>query len=366
MASLDAYPLHGGQLRQISERFGIPVAELLDFSANINPIGPPPTAVSALRASLDDLTTLTEYPDLEQLDLKQALARYAGTDARNVIVANGFVPLLEAALRVLNIRSCLLPVPAFVEYRKALERAGVRIVLHKLDSDALFRYDPEAMLAGREEAILLANPQNPSGVSHDLASLRDLATRASKKDMYVLLDEAFIDYVPENSLVSIVEQFPKLILFRSVTKFHGIPGLRVAYAIANPALSRSISENLPPWPITTLASRAVIAAIDDHAYVVHSIAENLAQRDALKGALESFGLRVYPSAANFILFQIPLVIDPDLFWRQMIAEHSIVLRSCANYEGLSKGHFRVAIRTQSENARLIEAVSHTLCELQPS
>lgn len=364
MANLEAYPLHGGQLRQIAQRFHIPISELLDFSANINPAGPPSSVLSTLRASVNDPSTLTEYPDLQQTDLKQAVARYAGTSEKNVIVANGFVPLLEATLRTLKIRTCLLPVPAFVEYRKTLERAGVEIVPHTLSAHSSFHYDPATMLAGQYDAVLLANPQNPSGVCHDAASIRDLIASASAKSMYVLLDEAFIDYMPEHSLTTMIDQFPKLIIFRSATKFHGIPGLRVAYAISNPTLSRAISNNLAPWPITTLAAHAVIAALDDQAYATRSRSDNLVLRTALHADLRSSGLTLYPSAANFILFQLPPAIDPELFWHHMIVDHRIVMRSCANYEALPEGHLRGAVRTRTENNQLVAAVKSALFKLQ--
>lgn len=363
MTHLESYPLHGGQLRQISKSFGIPVAELLDFSANINPSGPPPSVLSTLRACLDDLTILTDYPDLQQTELKQSLASYAGTHETNVVVANGFVPLLEATLRALRIRSCLLPVPAFVEYRRTLERAGVEIVPYSLSPSSSFSYDQVTMLSGHEEAVLLANPQNPSGVGHTSASLCDLVEKASQQNAYVLLDEAFIDYIPEDSLATMVHRFPNLIVFRSVTKFHGIPGLRVAYAIANPPLSTAINGQLAPWPITTLASRAVIAALDDQSYATRSRFENLTRRSILQSDLESSGLTVYPSAANFLLFRLPARIDPDIFWKHMIARHRIVLRSCTNYEALPEGHFRATIRTESENHKLATAIAKALLEL---
>ena len=364
MASLDSHPLHGGQLRQIAERFHIPVSELLDFSANINPDGPPPAVLSTLRASLDDPSTLTTYPDLQQTDLKRSIARYAGIQEQNVIVANGFVPLLEATLRTLRIGSCLLPVPCFVEYRRALERMGIVIVSHPLSTESSFHYNPEAMLTGRQEAVLLANPQNPSGACEDSAQMCDFVCKALEKNMYVLLDEAFIDYIPGQSLSAMIDRFPKLIVFRSVTKFHGIPGLRVAYAIANGGLAATISENLPPWPITTLASHAVIAALGDQDYAVRARTQNEARRIELQTELESCGLAVYPSAANFLLFRLPALVDPELFWRKMIVEHRVVLRSCANYEALPGGHFRAAIRTQQENHRLAAAVADALCRLR--
>ena len=334
--------------------------ELLDFSANINPEGPPSSVLSTLRASLDDRSVLTEYPDLQLTEIKRAIASYARVDTSNITVANGFVPLLEATLRALPIRRCLLPVPCFVEYRKTLDRAEVEIAPYALNADSRFKYDPAAMVAGDKDAILLANPQNPSGICHSAALIRDLVVSASEKKMYIFLDEAFIDYVPEHSLTPETDEFPNLIVFRSVTKFHGMPGLRVAYAVANPTLSSEITESVPPWPVTTLASRAVNAALGDRPYAERARAQNLERRNSLQHELERLGLSVYPSSANFILFRVRSEVDPDVFWQHMIVQHGIVLRACTNYEGLPHGHFRAAVRTREQNNRLTAVLAQTL------
>jgi threonine-phosphate decarboxylase len=360
MAQPESYPLHGGQLRQIAERFSVEASQLLDFSANINPEGPPSTVIPALHTSLSDLRNLTDYPDLQQPVLKRAIAVYAGVTPQNIIIANGFVPLLEATLKTLSIRSCRLPVPAFIEYRKTLERANVTVVLHPLHAEDRFHYDAASLTSPQCDALLLANPQNPSGVGHDSTRMRQIVTEAARHNTFVLLDEAFIDYVPHHSLTRATEEHPNLIVFRSVTKFHAIPGLRVAYAIANPTLASSISENLPPWPVTTLASQAAIAALSDQPYIERSIRENDDRRAALQHSLQSLGLTVYPSAANFLLFALPVGIDPDTFWEEMIVDHNIVLRNCANYEGLPPGHFRVAVKTPEENTKLEQALRNVL------
>lgn len=357
---IEIYPAHGGQLRQIAERFRVPASQLLDFSANINPEGPPSAAVQAIRNSLDDLSVFTEYPDLEELELRASIGLYANVTAENISVVNGFVPLLEATLRALRIRRCLLPVPAFVEYRKTLERAEVEVDICVLEAESCFRYDPTILLNGQHDAILLANPQNPSGVCHDAAQMRELIERASQHNKFILLDEAFIDYVPEYSLTRAVEEFSNLIVFRSVTKFHGIPGLRVAYAVGNPSITKAISANLPPWPITTVASRGVCAALHDEDYGVRSRASNAVQRAELKRNLELHGLVTYPSQANFLLFRLPPAIDPISFWRSMIVDHHIVLRDCGNYEALAPGHFRVAVRRPEDNLRLMDAIGESL------
>jgi threonine-phosphate decarboxylase len=350
----ETLPIHGGQLQALAKQFNIPVSQFVDFSANINPEGPPPTVLSTLRASLDDLSVLTSYPDLRENDLTQSIARYAGVSSERVVVANGFVPLLEAILRILPIRSCLLPVPAFVEYRKSLARAQVAITPLQLTPESNFAYNIDTMIHGGPNAILLANPQNPSGVLCDLETMLRLIRNAAEKNIYVLLDEAFIDYAPGQSLVPHIERFPNLIVFRSVTKFHGIPGLRVAYAVANAQIAREFREGLAPWPITNLASRAVVAALEDDEYASRTRELNQRRRAELQLQIETLGMNVYPSAANFLLFRLPSSMDPLGFWQRLIREHRVVLRLCNNYEGLSPHHFRVAVKTDRENTYLIQ------------
>jgi threonine-phosphate decarboxylase len=353
-------PIHGGQLRQIAERFGIPVSQLLDFSANINPEGPPPAVIPTLHASLEDPATLGCYPDMNQTELKQSIARYASVGSENIIVANGFVPILDAALCALKIRHCLMPVPSFVEYRSALTRAQIKITPHLLASDKNFAYDIDVMLAGDHDAILLANPQNPPGVSSDPQTLLELVATAAEKNITVLLDEAFIDYIASDSLSSYVEQFLNLIVFRSVTKFHGIPGLRVAYAAASSHLTRLVTHELPPWPVTTLSAHAVIAALGDAAYAERSRLLNQNRRALMQSELRQLGMHSYDSAANFLLLRLPAGMNSDLFWQRMIVDHHIALRNCHNYEGLGDRYLRVAVRTELQNEAFIYASRQTL------
>lgn len=361
---IEPVPLHGGQLRQISERFDIPSSQLIDFSANISPDGPPAAVLSTLRTILEDVSILNAYPDLEQAGLKQAIADYGGVHRKNIVAANGFVPLLESALRALKVKRCLLPVPAFVEYRRSLERAEVEIEPHILSPDSNFHYDFDILAHGKHDAVLLANPQNPSGVLTSRDILLQFVAECADRNITVFLDEAFIDYAPLDSLTPDVERFANLVVFRSVTKFHGIPGLRVAYAVANQAIARALDEYLPPWPITTLASYAVISALADHPFAERTRLHNEGRRTRVSTDLDALGIRSYPSAANFLLLRCPEGASAELLWRHMIIEHHIVLRDCSNYEALPAGHLRAAIRTGQENDRLVEAVAQSLQDCQ--
>ena len=359
MSAVIQLPTHGGQLVEIAERFHVPVSKLIDFSANINPDGAPQSVIDALRDALTDPATIHVYPDLQERRLRSAIANHNGIELEQVVVANGFIPLLDSALKALTVRSCLLPVPAFNEYRRALERAGTACAPHFLDQHMGFGYDRDELLAAltsaRHDAILLANPQNPSGTLYELAELIELVRAAARLNIYVFLDEAFIDYAPNHSLAREVANFKNLVVFRSVTKFHGIPGLRVAYAVAGRHAAEAMQKCLAPWPITTLASTGVIAALADSQYASEALRLNSLRRKSLADGLESAGLYTYPAAANFLLLRFSSTEQAEACWMEMIANDGMVLRHCGDFEGLSGNHLRCAVRSEHENCRLIEA-----------
>jgi threonine-phosphate decarboxylase len=359
-------PAHGGQLRQIAEWYGVPVEQLLDFSANINPAGPPSSVLTALRRALANPTTLATYPDLELAGLKVVLASRAEVPRENICVANGFVPLLEAALRSLKIERCLLPVPCFSEYRRTLENAGVAVFPHLLLSEKGFQYEPDALvqaLLNRScDAILLANPQNPSGTLLEAEPMRKLIETATQHNITVLLDEAFIDYCPADSFLQEAAEHLKLIVFRSVTKFFAIPGLRVAYAVGSAAITKKLNRSLPPWPITGFVSDAVCAALEDKIYAKESRSENERRRTWLAERLERLEIATYRSSTNFLLLRFPAKVDARLLWERLVVEQQVVLRSCENFEGLAPGHLRVAVRSEPENERLIRGLERLLTQ----
>jgi threonine-phosphate decarboxylase len=361
-------PVHGGQLRQIAARYGVHAERLVDFSANINPAGAPASVMKALQQALAAPATLVAYPDLELTELKMALATSTSVQPENIAVANGFVPLLEAALRSLKIERCLLPVPSFGEYRRTLENVGAAVVPYFLSQEGNFRYEPDALLhallEGRCDALLLANPQNPSGILCDVGQMQRLIERATQRGVTVLLDEAFIDYVPAQSLLRLAIEKSNLVVFRSVTKFFAIPGLRVAYAVGSASFVRDLNRSIAPWPVTTFASDAVCAALQDEAYAKESRLANDEHRAWLELALAKLAIATYGSSTNFLLLRFPVEVDVHLLWERMIVEEQIVLRSCTNFEGLAAGHLRSAVRSDSENERLIRGLERVLVRMK--
>lgn len=360
-------PIHGGQLRQIATRFGIPEERLTDFSANINPIGPPSSALAAIRRALEHPATLSTYPDLELIELKRTIAEYTGVRVDNVAVANGFVPLLDSALRSRKIERCLMPVPSFNEYRRVLENGNVVVDSYRLSPDQGFEYDADRiitmLLDCSCDAILLANPQNPSGALCSAPKMKRLIEMAAKHSVTVLLDEAFIDYCPSESLTQQAVELANLVMFRSVTKFFAIAGLRVAYAVGNSNNIAAMNRFIAPWPITSIASDVVRAVLNDKTYAEESRFVNGQRRLWLERELTRLKIVVSSSHTDFLLLRFPAEVNVNLLWERMIVEEQIVLRSCANFEGLAGGYLRIAVRTESENERLICGLERALSGL---
>lgn len=366
---IDFLPIHGGQLKQIAGLFGIPQEDLLDFSANINPNGPPENVLYPLREMLLETSCIKEYPESEYRDLKHVFADYAGVFPSTVVVANGIIPLLEAALRATKVTKCLLPVPAFSEYRKLLQRCSMEVVAYPLSPDRNFQIDSQQILAGMRkhacDALLLANPQNPSGTALGREEIRVLLQEVTALGAHVFLDEAFIDYLPEKSLTSWIPETGQIVCFRSVTKFFALAGMRVAFAIANAELARQIEKYIPEWSVTTLAAMTAQLALEDQTFVHDTLQENREERSWLLAQLTELGLTVFPGEANFLLFRLPAKLRGEVFWQRLILEHHIVVRYCGNFEALHGQFLRTAIRRRNENTELIEALRRMLSEDGP-
>lgn len=355
-----APPVHGGQLRQIALRFGIPSSSLLDFSANLHPGGPPSCVLETLRNAIAHPEVLRNYPDLDLAELRSSLANYVGVAPANVLIANGMAPLLDATLRALSIRKCLLPLPAFAEYQKTLDHCGLQVSPFVLSPERNFSIHSEDILAALTheqcDALLLANPQNPSGVLLPANDLLALIVAAQQRGIRVLLDEAFIDYLPEQSVTAYAQNLGNLVIFRSVTKFFALAGMRVAYAIAMENTCAQVEPFIPSWPVSTLAAIATCSALEDVRYRRKAIVENEVARNQLYLDLVEAGFEVYPGRANYLLLRLPPDQKSAHVWEELIVHHGIVVRNCENFQGLDDRFLRVAVRSSEDNSRLVLAL----------
>jgi len=281
--------MHGGDVDRITRDYGITSGRLLDFSANINPAGPPVRAMTRLAREAADRDLLTRYPDPDYVELRNTLAAILTVPANGVTIANGAAALIAAIVRAAKPQECLLATPAFAEYTRALHAGGCPVRFFRLAADRAFALDVDALMAVlhryRPGLCVLTNPHNPSGALTSKSQMLRVLDCVRRTKTVLVVDEAFIDYAPTETLSTETVQSDHLIVLRSVTKFYGMPALRVGYSVSSPNLAARLTTQLPPWPVTTLAASAAAEAIQDSVYAQLTVAAVTERRRWLRRAL---------------------------------------------------------------------------------
>jgi threonine-phosphate decarboxylase len=354
---------HGGDVWKVAAEAGIAPDDLLDFSANINPRGLPPRALDRLRRLASNPRTLSFYPDPSARSLRAALSRRLEVPPEAIVIGPGAEALLNPALRTTKASRALVPIPAFSEYRRVCEQQQVQFLPFPLDRAADFQLSAGAFCTAIQPgAVFLNTPHNPSGAGLCGSDVRRILDAAEAARATMILDEAFVDYMPSASVTAEAASRPGVIAIRSLTKFYGCPALRVGYAVAHPDTARRIATLLPAWPITQFAIDALAEALIDTEYAAASILENQVARQQLSEGLAALGVVLFPSAANYLLLELqPGMPSSSDLRDRLILHHRILIRNCDSYEGLAPGQYvRVAVRNSADNRCLIGALEQEL------
>ena len=353
--------VHGGDVYGAARALGRAPDELLDFSASINPLGPSP---AVLRMLTSETTLLQHYPDPVCWDLRQALAAYWRRSPDAFLIGNGSTEVIHLLPAALQIRHLLVVGPTFSEYAAAMARSGGKVSWVMAAHAELYQPELELVLealrAGRRsrplDAVLLCNPNSPTGVAWEANRVRRLAREAARLGLWCVVDETFADFCESVSILGKALP-PKTIVLRSFTKFYALPGLRVGYAVAHPAVTKQLSAQQPPWSVNMLAQRAAMVALRDDRHRRRSLQFMDRERTRLQRALERLsGVRVFPAKANFILLELPVGHKATQVV-SVLRRRGVLLRDCSQVPGLNDRSLRVAVRTRSENDRLLKALS---------
>jgi L-threonine-O-3-phosphate decarboxylase len=351
-------PKHGGNPSWAATVAGCPPSLILDFSASISPLGPPPTALAALKLHVDKLSS---YPNPDYPELCQAIASHHNVDPEWVLPGNGAAELLTwAAWEFSKLNTTLLPTPAFGDYWRSLQTFGTRIIDRSMmlengdigDLDFALRHLPSTI--PHSLGLIVNNPHNPTG-----QIWRQETILAYLKEFeLVVVDESFMDFLPpaeQQSLIPEIERYPNLVVLRSLTKFYSLPGLRLGYCIAHPDRLRRWKSWRDPWPVNALAAAAAIAVLGDTEFQQLTWNWLAPARDRLfQGLSQIPGLQPYPGAANFML--VRLERSAIELQTKLLAQHQILIRDCISFPELGDRFFRVAVRTIAENDRLVAAL----------
>lgn len=330
----------------------------LDFSANVNPLGTPPEVVAAIAASAEKCAA---YPDPYCTRLREKLAAVHGVEPGDVVCGNGAAELIFQFAAALRPKTALLPVPSFSEYESALAAAGCEIGYFELKRAEGFAVTEAILDAVTPEvgALVLCTPNNPTGRSIDPALLERILDRCRAAGAWLLLDECFLDLTDagaEKSLIPALREGDPCLVLRAFTKLYGMAGVRLGYAVCkNETMLETMCRTVQPWNVSAPAQAAGEAALDCRAFVARTLALIAEEKEYLLRELRALGVDVLPGDANFLMLSgVPGLCDKLL-------ERGILLRSCANYRGLTEGDCRIAVRTHAENEQLIAVLREVLC-----
>ncbi len=348
-------PRHGGDLHLASRLYGR--TELIDFSANMNPLGPPQGVWQAL---LEHLPDIVHYPDPYARELRDTLAAHLGIDPGHLVLGNGSMELLYLLPRVFPQDQALLPAPGFSEYEYGVRLHGLAcryVYLRPPDYTWDMAELQQAVAAGG--LIFLCNPNNPTGTLLSAADLDDLLAVLPASALLVM-DEAFIDFVDdweERTLVPRAVQDPRLLVLGSLTKFFALPGLRLGFVVGSKDRVARLSAQLPPWNINSLAQKAGVAALQDRKFMAHSREYIHKARQKFHQALLTVpGLHPLPPSANFIFCRLGPELPSAPHLVELMGQRGFLLRDCSNYRGLDDRCLRLAVRRQRENEALVLAL----------
>jgi len=359
---------HGGNIWAASRATGIPEDEILDFSASINPLGLPMKVAEAIRAGID---RLCHYPEPYSEGLSEHLGHLLGVGVDSIICGNGSAELIYLIPRALKPACAVIPEPTFSEYERACRIAGAKKVLgYRLKREDDFDVSPEAFAqkiveacaSGRKSGrsggpcgkpgvvAFLCNPNNPTGRLVARNDVLAIAETARQRGCYLVVDEAFLDFCPGESVVSAVKENPSLIVLRSMTKFYALSGLRIGYAVMHPSVCRQVIPYKEPWTVNALAQKAAIEATKDVPFQKASLAAMAEEKSFMEAELLRLGVEFIPSRANYYLLRLERASEV----KAALEKKGILVRDCSNFAGLGPEYLRIAVRSRRENKILMK------------
>ncbi len=352
---------HGGNLQVLAPTYGFQIKETLDFSANLNPYGPPSLARVQLQAALENIAY---YPDWEYKKLRSALSEWEGVGVSNVVAANGASELIAWIPVLVQTPKALMVGPTFTEYEQAVhsKNGGVQYAL-ALEGDG-FRYPfvIKEEKCGEYNLVFFANPNNPTGnfYSNELLGYWMERWWSKNPETIFVSDESFLPFLGEGkkfSLNSFAAKKERVIVLHSLTKILSIPGLRLGYAVAHSKTLCMLEKILPAWRVNCLAEKIGESVLEYSDFMVNSAKFIQHDREELARQLEDFTeFKVFASAANFILVKCSPEISAAHL-TENLAKRGIFVRLCNDFKGLEEDRFiRVAVRIKKENEILVAAL----------
>ena len=337
---------HGGNIWQ-----GDAPSEWLDFSANLRPEGPPEWVCEALLCGMENARY---YPDPSMKRARAALAEYLGIPTDCVLSTAGGISAIQLTNRLASSETVLLT-PCFCGYEQFANSPVFKISLLKSRHEIIL---PEPLKFKENSLVWLCNPMNPVGHAFTKVEIEKLLRQTESQNSYLVVDEAFIEYCPEHSVIDLVAKHDRLLVTGSMTKILGIPGVRLGYLCAQPQVLEELKAYQLTWELSCFAE-AVALALPEHKKEIQADSiRNAKRRKELVSGLEALGVHVYPSQSACVLADFGRSVDTIA---EALKERKILVRSCMSFDDIDDGcHLRLAVKDEASNQKLIDTLREVL------
>jgi threonine-phosphate decarboxylase len=365
--SVPEWPSHGGQAEALLAHFDLPANHRLDdFSANLNPLGPPAWVRDWLTQQLAGLEC---YPAPDYPAARHAIATHHQLQPEQVLLTNGGAEAIFLAAALHAGQRAAIVTPSFGEYARACRAHRLSVTEVGLPAPH-FRLNVESLLAALNDidVLFLCRPNNPTATLIDTAAMHALLEHTAELGCRVVVDEAFIEMVGETpkqaSLAPLLARYPHLILLHSMTKFYTLPGLRLGYLLADATTIDAAEVHQPPWSVNHLAAELVAPLLADDAFARRTQRWLDGERPRMAQALTQLGIDVVPSHTCFFLIrpsneQRGSGISSDVLFERLL-RRGVLVRHSHNFAGLDGNWLRVALRDAPANQRIIKVLHDCL------
>lgn len=348
-------PLHGSNPHYLYQSFQLDMPEtLIDFSVNLNPLGPP---ASFKQRWPDWFDFISDYPDPEGNELSALIAENEGVSRPSILLGNGGSELITLIARMFSGKHIAIVEPTFSEYEKVSRANDCSISYIELPEGS-WDLDPDAFLStiDQADAVFVCHPNNPTGTVHSEASLLRLLEACAKRHCHLIVDEAFYDFlVAPRTLARFVDKSDYLIVLRSLTKMYSMAGLRLGYLLASEDTVTRLHDFQPFWSVNALALKAGEACFEETGYVQATHDTVHTERERMQEALRGMGYLISDSKVNFYLLRDPS-LDEQTPLIPFLLKRGIVSRHTFNFLGLDGRWLRFAVRNRHANDILLEAL----------
>lgn len=344
----------GKPIDEVKRELGLD--EVYKLASNENPLGPPESAVEAIRTAAGKVSL---YPDANAYDLRMALAKKHGVKPEEIVFGDGSNELLKLLSLVFLEPGdeIVIPQPSFGEYVRTATLCGAKAKAIPLNEDYVI--DLPSMvgaIGSKTKMVYICNPNNPTGTVVDKRLLKQMMHRMS--DQIVILDEAYFEFVQDAYSpdgVAFFKEFPNVVALRTFSKAFGLAGLRVGYGICHADIAGAINKAREPFNVNTMAQVAALAALNDQEYLKKSVEYNAMEREFLYTELKKRGFQVVPSEANFLLLDV--VRDAREVFRELLKK-GIIVRSAEIFGYPTK--IRLSVGLRKENEAFLQALEEVL------